>query len=75
MAETQIRGRLDEMLESFERRAKANGRTFDEEMKWVIARGEKFSPEEAVAAMRYMHSFYRTVQPSMTLDEIREGLM
>lgn len=75
MTEIKTRSRVAELEASFERRAKANGRTFEEELKWVIARGDKFTPEEAVAAMRYMHSFYKTVQPSMTLDEIREGLM
>jgi hypothetical protein len=75
MIETKTRSRIAELEASFERRAAANGRTVEEELNWVMARGQKFTPEEAVAAMRYMHSCYDTIQPSMTLDEIREGLM
>ena len=75
MTEIKPDSRVAELVASFQRRAEANGRTFEEEVKWVIERGEKFSPEEGVAAIRYMHSSYKTVQPSMTLDEIREGLM
>jgi hypothetical protein len=75
MTEAKIRSRVEELEASFERRARANGRTFEQEVELVFARGEKFTPEEAVAAMRYFHSRYDGIQPSMTLDEIREGLM
>jgi hypothetical protein len=75
MTKVETRSRVAQLAASFERRAEANGRTFEDEIRSVIARGDKFTPEEAIAAMRYMRSFYTTVQPSMTLEEIREGLM
>ena len=41
----------------------------------MLARKEKFTPEEGVAVSRYFHSRCEGIQPSLTLDEIREGLM
>ena len=75
MAETRIRSRVEELEESFERRARANGNTFDQEVELLLQRKEKFTPEERVAASRYFHSRCKGIQPSLTLDEIREGLM
>jgi hypothetical protein len=75
MAEAKIRSRVEELEESFERRARANGRSFEQEVEFLLARGEKFTPEERVAASRYFHSRCKGIQPSLTLDEIREGLM
>ena len=45
--------------------------TFEE----VLKRKEKFTPEERAAVSRYLHSRCNGIQPSLTLDEIREGLM
>jgi hypothetical protein len=75
MARAEISSRVEEPEASFERRARANGRTFEQEVEFVLARGEKFTPEEGVAASRYFHSRCNGIQPSLTLDEIREGLM
>jgi hypothetical protein len=75
MAQAEIRSRADELGAAFERRARANGRSFDQEVELVLARKEKFTPEERVAVSRYFHSRCSGVQPSLTLDEIREGLM
>ena len=75
MAQAGIRNRTDELEAAFERRARANGRTFEQEVEFVLARKAKFTPEEGVAVSRYFHSRCKGVQPSLTLDEIREGLM
>ena len=75
MTQAETRSRADELEAAFERRARANGRTFDQEVEFVLARGEKFTPEEGVAVSLYFHSRCKGVQPSLTLDEIREGLM
>jgi hypothetical protein len=75
MAQTEMRSRVDELEAAFERRARANGRTFDQEVEEVLKRKEKFTPEEGVAVSRYFHSRCNGIQPSLTLDEIREGLM
>jgi hypothetical protein len=75
MAQTETRSRVEEMEASFERRARANGRTFEQEVEFLLERKQPFTPEERVAAIRYLHSRCNGIQPSLTLDEIREGLM
>lgn len=75
MASTDIRSRLAEMDEAFDRRARANGRTFEQEVELLLERGQRLTPEERGAVSRYFLSRYKDIQPSMTLDEIREGLM
>lgn len=75
MAEAKTRSRIEELEASFERRALANGRTFEQEVKVLLEGKQPFTPEEGIAVIRYFHSHYDGIQPSMTLDEIREGLM
>jgi hypothetical protein len=75
MAHAETRSRADELEAAFERRARANGRTFEQEVELLLERKEKFTPEERVAVSRYFHSRCNGMQPSLTLDEIREGLM
>jgi len=74
MAQAEIRSRADELQAAFERRARANGRTFEQEVEILLQRKEKFTPEERVAVSRYFRSQHPEIQPSLTLDEIREGL-
>jgi hypothetical protein len=74
MAQAEIHSRADELEAAFERRARANGRTFEQEVELLLKRKEKFTPEERVAVSRYFRSQHREIQPSLTLDEIREGL-
>jgi plasmid stability protein len=74
MAQAEIRSRADELEAAFERRARANGRTFEQEVQEVLKRREKYTPEERVAVSRYFRSQHPEIQPSLTLDEIREGL-
>jgi hypothetical protein len=75
MAETRARSRIEEMDEAFDRRARANGRTFEQEVELLLEQKQPLTPEERVAVIRYLHSRCNGIQPSLTLDEIREGLM
>jgi len=75
VAEAKTRSRVEELEESFERRARANGRTFDQEVEFLLERKLPLTPEERVALIRYLHSRCDGIQPSLTLDETREGLM
>ena len=75
MAQAETRSRAAELEASFERRARANGRTFAQEVEELLKKRAPFSPEERVAVSRYFHSQCKGIQPSLTLDEIREGLM
>ena len=74
MAQAEVRSRADELEAAFEHRARANGRTFEQEVREVLKRKEKYTPEERVAVSRYFRSQHPEIQPSLTLDEIREGL-
>jgi hypothetical protein len=74
MAQAETRSRADELEAAFERRARENGRTFEQEVEELLKRKEKFTPEERVAVSRYFRSQHPEIQPSLTLDEIREGL-
>ena len=74
MAQAEIRSRADELEAAFERRARANGRTFAQEAEELLKNNAPFSPEERVAVSRYFRSQHPEIQPSLTLDEIREGL-
>ena len=75
MDEAKTLTRIEEMEAAFDRRARANGRSFEQEVEFMIERKQPLTPEERVALIRYFHSKYDGIQPSMTLDEIREGLM
>jgi antitoxin FitA len=74
MAQAEIRSRADELEVAFERRARENGRTFAQEVEELLKSNAPFSPEERVAVSRYFRSQHPEIQPSLTLDEIREGL-
>jgi hypothetical protein len=75
MADAETRSRVAEMDAAFERRARGNGRTFEQEVEFLLEQKQRLTPEERSAVSRYFLSRYKEVQPSMTLDEIREGLM
>ena len=75
MTDVAFKRQIDELLENFARQARANGRTIEQEIDALTSRGKPFTPEERAAVSAYFLSKYSEVQPSMTLDEIREGLM
>lgn len=66
---------IAELLENFGRRAQANGRTIEQEIEALTSGKKPLTPEERGAVSAYFLSRYSEVQPSLTLDEIREGLM
>ena len=74
MAQAETRSRADELESDFRRRAQANGRTYEQEVEELLKNKAPFSPEERVAVSRYFRSQHPEIQPSLTLDEIREGL-
>jgi hypothetical protein len=75
MSDVAFKRQIDDLLEAFTRRAQENGRTVEQEIEVLTNRGKPFTPEERAAVSAYFLSRYSEVQPSMTLDEIREGLM
>jgi hypothetical protein len=74
MAQAETHSRADELEAAFGRRARANGRSFEQEVEELLKSKAPFSPEERVAVSRYFRSQHPEIQPSLTLDEIREGL-
>jgi hypothetical protein len=75
MTDDAFKREIDELLENFGRRARANGRTINQEIDALTSGNKPLTPEERAAVSAYFLSRYSEVQPSMTLDEIREGLM
>ena len=53
MADIEMTSLINEALESFQRRATANGRTFDQEVQNVLKANRKFTPEERVAVSTF----------------------
>ena len=74
MVQAKTGDRADELEAAFEQRARANSRTVEQEVELLLARRETLTPEERVAVSRYFCSRYNDIQPSLTLEEIREGL-
>jgi hypothetical protein len=74
MAQAETHSRADELEAAFGRRARANGRSFEQEVEELLKSKAPSSPEERVAVSRYFRSQHSEIQPSLTLDEIREGL-
>jgi hypothetical protein len=75
MSDVAFKRKIEELLEGFAHRARENGRTVEQEIEALTSRGKPFTPEERAAVSAYFLSRYSEIQPSMTLDEIREGLM
>lgn len=69
MTEAKTLDRLGEMDVAFDRRARANGRTFEQEVEFMLEQKQPLTREEGVAVIRYLHSRCTGVQPSLTLEE------
>ena len=61
----------DETIASFKQKAEINGRTLRD----LMERNRPLTPDERVALSRSFRARHDSVQPSLSLDEIREGLM
>ena len=75
MAQVLIRNVDDETIETYRQKAKAKGISLEQELRNLLEANRPFTPEERVAWSRHFRSQYPEVHPSLTLDEIREGLM
>ena len=74
MAQVLIRNVPDETIDSFKQKAELNGRSLEQELRELLERNRPLTPAERVALSEKFLSSYDTIQPSLTLDEIREGL-
>jgi plasmid stability protein len=74
MGQILIRNVPDTTLDVFRQRAKLKGHSLEQEIRDLLEANRPFTREERVAASRAARARYKGVQPSLTLDEVREGL-
>lgn len=74
MAQVLIRNVPDDTIDSFKQKAELNGRSLEQELRDLLERNRPLTPEERAALSEKFLARYDIVQPSLTLDEIREGL-
>jgi antitoxin FitA len=74
MGQLLIRNVPDDTIASFKQKAEINGRSLEQELRELLERNKPFTVDERVALSRSFLARYETVQPSLTLEEIREGL-
>ena len=74
MGQILVRNVSDRAIDSFKSRARAKGTSLEQELRELIESKAKLTPEEKLAASREIRSRQAEVAPSLTLDEIREGL-
>lgn len=74
MAQVLIRNVSEYTVESFRQKARIKGISLEQELRNLLEANTPFTPEERVAVSRAIRARYAEVQPSLTLEEIREGL-
>jgi antitoxin FitA len=75
MGQVLIRNVPDDTIDSYKQRAELNGRSLEQELRDLLERNKTFTAEERVALSRRFHAQNPQIQPSLTSDQIREGLM
>jgi plasmid stability protein len=74
MGQVLIRNVDDDTIESFKLKAKLKGHSLEQELRDLLKVNKPFTPRERGAIARQFRSRYKELQPSLTLDEIRDGL-
>ena len=74
MGQILVRNISDWVIDSFKSRAKLNGTSLESEIRKLLEMNAPFTPEERAAAARAVREKTKGIVPSLTLDEIREGL-
>lgn len=74
MAQVLIRNLDEETVESYRQKAKIKGISLEQELRNLLEANRPFTPAERVAVSRSIRAMQVGVAPSLTLDEIREGL-
>lgn len=74
MGQVLIRNVPDETIESYKQKARINGRSLEQELRLLLEAHRPLTPEERVTLSRSFRARHPDLQPSLTLDEIREGL-
>lgn len=74
MGQILVRNLSDRALDSFRLRAKMKGTSLEQEVRELIEAHAPFSPDERAAAAHAIREKTKGVAPSLTTEEIREGL-
>jgi plasmid stability protein len=74
MGQILVRNVSDRAIDSFKFRARMKGTSLEQEVRELIEAHAPFTPEERATAARAIREKTKGVAPSLTLDEIREGL-
>ncbi|NNM74105.1 FitA-like ribbon-helix-helix domain-containing protein [Enterovirga aerilata] len=74
MAQVLIRNLDEGTVESYRQKAKLKGISLEQELRNVLDANRPLTPAERGALTRSFHAEFSDVQPSLTVDEIREGL-
>jgi plasmid stability protein len=74
MGQILVRNVSDDALETLRWRARHRGTSLEQEVRSLIEANAPFTPEERLTASLEVRSMSTGVVPSLTLDEIREGL-
>ena len=74
MPQVLIRDVSAETIDSFKTKAKLNGRSLEQELRGLMESNRQLTPAERYTlSQSYLAQYDREV-PSLTLDEIRDGL-
>ena len=74
MAQVLVRKLGKDVIERHKLKAELKGQSLEQELRELLERNQPFTPEERVALSQSFRARHDGVQPSLTLDEIREGL-
>ena len=74
MGQILVRNISDWALASLKARARLKGTSLEQEIRSLIEQAAELTPEEKVAAARHVQAMTTGPVPSLSLDEIREGL-
>lgn len=74
MAQVLIRNLGEETVASYRQKARIKGISLEQELRDLLEANKPLTPDERAAISRAITSRYVEVQPSLTLDELREGL-
>ena len=74
MGQVLVRNVDDDTIEAYKAKAKIKGISLELELRNLLEANKPFTPQERVAYSRAIRSQTKGIAPSMTLEEIREGL-
>ncbi len=74
MGQILVRNVSERAIDSFKFRARLKGTSLEHEVRQLIEAHAPFTPEERAAAARSIREKTKGTAPSLTLDEIRDGL-